>query len=38
MCEACGGSLTLLGALGSVLHLRCRDCGLDQQADIDDEE
>lgn len=29
-CEACGGSLELLGVLGSVVYHRCRACGLEQ--------
>ena len=27
-CRVCRGPLTLLGRLGRLLHLRCRDCGL----------
>ena len=29
-CVGCGGELRPLGALGHVLHFRCRNCGLDQ--------
>jgi predicted nucleic acid-binding Zn ribbon protein len=29
MCPACGGVwAVLLGALGRLTHLRCRDCGI----------
>lgn len=28
-CEACGGELHALGALGTRIHYRCRQCGLD---------
>ena len=28
-CPQCGGDGTLLGQLGTVHHLRCRDCGWD---------
>ncbi len=27
-CKLCGGPLGLLGALGSMKHYRCRDCGM----------
>jgi hypothetical protein len=27
-CPQCGGPPTLLGQLGSLLHLRCRNCGM----------
>lgn len=26
-CEQCGGTLCLLGQLGNLIHLRCRQCG-----------
>lgn len=26
-CDQCGGSLVLLGSLGSTEHYRCRQCG-----------
>lgn len=28
-CPVCGGPGTLLGAMGTRLHFRCRDCGMD---------
>lgn len=28
-CPACGGIPFILGWLGRLLHLRCRDCGID---------
>jgi len=31
-CKVCGGALTLLGALGSLFHYRCRDCGMEQSS------
>lgn len=39
-CLACNGELRPLGLLGSLLHFRCRSCGLDQhgEADLDDME
>ncbi len=27
-CELCGGELGILGQLGSMIHLQCRDCGI----------
>jgi hypothetical protein len=40
-CPVCDGPGVLLGALGHVVWLRCRDCGWDYQAttliDLDDE-
>jgi len=30
LCQACGGVLMPLGALGQIQWFRCRDCGLDQ--------
>lgn len=27
-CELCGGPLGLLGSLGFMLHLTCRNCGM----------
>lgn len=27
-CRICTGTLAVLGRLGRLLHLRCRDCGL----------
>ena len=27
-CGYCGGELVSLGTLGSIWHLRCRDCGV----------
>lgn len=34
-CPACGGQVpTELGALGRLLHLRCRDCGMDCSVDM----
>ena len=29
-CQQCGGELVALGQLGSRIHFRCRDCGIDQ--------
>lgn len=26
-CRLCGGQTTVLGVLGNLKHLRCRDCG-----------
>lgn len=37
-CKQCGGELVLLGSLGPVCVCRCRQCGLDQTANIEDEE
>lgn len=31
-CAACAGDLELLGILGTLAWLRCRDCGLPQYA------
>ena len=28
-CPMCGGIPFILGLLGRLLHLRCRDCGMD---------
>jgi tRNA(Ile2) C34 agmatinyltransferase TiaS len=28
-CQTCGGDLRYLGALGTRLHFRCRNCGID---------
>jgi hypothetical protein len=28
-CGACGGQLYVLGTLGKLVHLRCRNCGMD---------
>lgn len=30
-CPTCGGPPQLLGRLGTVYHLRCRDCGINYQ-------
>ena len=35
-CTACGGQLVSLGVLGNLHWFRCRDCGIDQHADVDD--
>lgn len=35
-CPACGGPGVALGTLGMLLHLRCRDCGLDFSVDSPD--
>jgi hypothetical protein len=32
-CFACGGELSVLGALGSKVWFRCIACGADQHAD-----
>jgi hypothetical protein len=32
-CPTCGGPPVLLGTLGRVTWLRCRDCGWEYQAD-----
>lgn len=32
-CELCGGLNMLLGQLGTRLHLRCRDCGMDSSCE-----
>jgi len=41
-CPACGSLYaTLLGILGKLAHLRCRDCGMDYNCDaseIEDDE
>ncbi len=31
-CKACNGPLTFLGALGRIIWLRCRRCGMTQEA------
>jgi hypothetical protein len=31
-CSACGGDLKPLGQLGSLMHFRCRQCGMNSQA------
>lgn len=36
MCEACGGEVMPLGALGGTLHGRCRSCGLNQEIAAED--
>jgi len=33
-CELCGGELIPLGALGSLMHYRCRNCGMDASQTI----
>lgn len=35
-CEACGGSIETLGALGNTAHGRCRGCGADVHAPIEE--
>ncbi len=35
-CPTCGGLLTLLGRLGSLLWLRCRQCGMDCSISAED--
>ncbi len=35
-CPACGGEGEFLGQLGSITHLRCRDCGCDFHATEDE--
>lgn len=35
-CPVCGGQGIALGTLGYVLHLRCRDCGIDFSVDSPD--
>lgn len=35
-CPVCGGQGVALGTLGYVLHLRCRDCGIDFSVDSPD--
>ena len=37
-CPGCDGPATLLGALGFLTHLRCRDCGLDWSIETEEEE
>lgn len=37
-CPACESpNATVLGHLGNRVHVRCRDCGIDYSADVDDE-
>jgi len=36
VCPACGGEGVALGTLGALLHLRCRDCGMDFSVDAPD--
>lgn len=36
-CPYCDGPLLVLGQLGRLIHLRCRDCGLLLSAETDDE-
>jgi hypothetical protein len=31
-CDLCGGPLILLGALGRLMHYRCRNCGADSSS------
>ena len=33
-CAICDGPLVPLGALGNTLHLRCRNCGMDQSREV----
>lgn len=33
-CARCGGALQILGALGNLMHFRCRNCGAEQSAGI----
>ncbi len=33
-CSVCGGELQELGILGSLQHLRCRDCGSDHSSPV----
>lgn len=35
-CPMCGGPGIALGTLGMLLHLRCRDCGMDFSVDSPD--
>jgi hypothetical protein len=35
-CPECGGPGIALGTLGYILHLRCRDCGMDFHVDSPD--
>ena len=28
ICELCGGTLVPMGALGSLLHFKCQNCGI----------
>lgn len=35
-CPMCHGEAGLLGVLGSVAHLRCRDCGWQYSIDAED--
>jgi tRNA(Ile2) C34 agmatinyltransferase TiaS len=35
-CAECGGPGIALGTLGYLLHLRCRDCGMDFSVDSPD--
>jgi len=39
-CSACGGPLVPLGVLGDLVHLRCRDCGLQssQKVELDEDD
>lgn len=33
-CPCDGGQPTLLGVLGNLVHLRCRNCGMDWSVDV----
>lgn len=35
LCALCGGALRILGALGNLIHYRCRSCGIDFSARAD---
>ncbi len=35
-CPVCGGPGVALGTLGMLLHLRCRNCGMDFSVDAPD--
>ena len=36
-CPLCGGDGEFLGQLGSVTHLRCRQCGMEFHTEEDDQ-
>lgn len=33
-CPACGGESTVFGALGNLVHSRCRNCGIDHSTEV----
>jgi tRNA(Ile2) C34 agmatinyltransferase TiaS len=37
MCHLCGGPLNLLGQLGRLIWLRCRNCGMEFSTESEEE-